>query len=147
MINNLQLLYVLLAFVVIDNCNPEKINAQDIVKFVKTNYGGSPVTVLSSSRSLNALGMIRSISRDAMMPVKFAPIATPLLKPTDVHVAMITMEELEMKGRENGSIIEALSVVLEKGGKKAKLPESIPSALDAGTSLMRHSTLSTTVPM
>ncbi|KAL3922460.1 MAG: hypothetical protein SGILL_002195 [Bacillariaceae sp.] len=35
--------------------------------------------------------------------------------------------------------LEALAVVLEKGGKKAKLPDSIPSALDASVTLIRHS--------
>jgi len=35
--------------------------------------------------------------------------------------------------------LEALAVVLQKGGKKSKLPDSIPSALDASTRLIRHS--------
>lgn len=35
--------------------------------------------------------------------------------------------------------LEALAVVLEKGGKKAKLPDSIPSALDASKELIEHS--------
>jgi hypothetical protein len=35
--------------------------------------------------------------------------------------------------------LEALAVVLEKGGTKAKLPESIPSALDASSTLICHS--------
>eukprot|EP00536_Pseudo-nitzschia_multiseries_P003235 jgi/Psemu1/185424/e_gw1.48.135.1 len=35
--------------------------------------------------------------------------------------------------------LEALAVVLSKGGKKSKLPDSIPSALEASTSLIRHS--------
>lgn len=35
--------------------------------------------------------------------------------------------------------LEALAVVLEEGGKKAKLPDSISSALEAGTTLMSHS--------
>lgn len=34
--------------------------------------------------------------------------------------------------------LEALSVVLRNGGKKAKLPESVPSALDAGRELLTH---------
>lgn len=34
--------------------------------------------------------------------------------------------------------LEALSVVLQKGGKKAKLPDSIPSALEASKELMVH---------
>jgi hypothetical protein len=34
--------------------------------------------------------------------------------------------------------LEALAVVLEKGGKKAKLPESIPSAFDASMTLTGH---------
>lgn len=34
--------------------------------------------------------------------------------------------------------LEALAVVLEKGGSKAKLPDSIPSALDASTELIGH---------
>lgn len=35
--------------------------------------------------------------------------------------------------------LEALAVVLKKGGKKAKLPDSIPSALKAGQDLIGHS--------
>ena len=35
--------------------------------------------------------------------------------------------------------LEALAVVLDKGGKKAKLPVSIPSALEASATLIRHS--------
>lgn len=35
--------------------------------------------------------------------------------------------------------LEALAVVLAKGGKKSKLPDSIPSALKASASLIRHS--------
>jgi len=35
--------------------------------------------------------------------------------------------------------LEALAVVLQKGGKKSKLPASIPSALEASMTLIRHS--------
>jgi HEAT repeat protein len=35
--------------------------------------------------------------------------------------------------------LEALAVVLQKGGKKSKLPDSIPSALEASLTLIRHS--------
>lgn len=35
--------------------------------------------------------------------------------------------------------LEALAVVLQKGGKKAKLPDSIPSALSASQGLLSHS--------
>jgi hypothetical protein len=35
--------------------------------------------------------------------------------------------------------LEALAVVLDKGGKKAKLPDSIPSALEASLTLICHS--------
>mmetsp|Transcript_4350 Transcript_4350/g.10408 ORF Transcript_4350/g.10408 Transcript_4350/m.10408 type:complete len:2789 (+) Transcript_4350:111-8477(+) len=35
--------------------------------------------------------------------------------------------------------LEALAVVLSKGGKKSKLPDSIPSALQASLQLIRHS--------
>lgn len=35
--------------------------------------------------------------------------------------------------------LEALAVVLSKGGKKSKLPDSIPSALEASLTLIRHS--------
>lgn len=35
--------------------------------------------------------------------------------------------------------LEALAVVLEKGGKKSKLPDGIPSALEASFILIRHS--------
>jgi hypothetical protein len=35
--------------------------------------------------------------------------------------------------------LEALAVVLQRGGKKSKLPDSIPSALEASASLIRHS--------
>jgi len=35
--------------------------------------------------------------------------------------------------------LEALAVVLEKGGNKAKLPESVPSALQASATLILHS--------
>jgi len=35
--------------------------------------------------------------------------------------------------------LEALAVVLQRGGKKSKLPDSIPSALEASTTLLRHS--------
>ena len=35
--------------------------------------------------------------------------------------------------------LEALAVVLREGGKKAKLPDSIPSALEASQELLRHS--------
>jgi len=34
--------------------------------------------------------------------------------------------------------LEALATVLEHGGSKAKLPESISSAMDAGVQLMKH---------
>jgi len=34
--------------------------------------------------------------------------------------------------------LEALAIVLKYGGKKAKLPESIPSALDAGKEMLFH---------
>ena len=34
--------------------------------------------------------------------------------------------------------LEALSTVLQKGGKKAKLPDSVPSALEAGKELLCH---------
>jgi len=36
------------------------------------------------------------------------------------------------------SALEALSVVLKHGGKKAKLPDSIPSALEAGKTMLEH---------
>lgn len=49
-------------------------------------------------------------------------------------------------GENSGAIVvvqtatlEALAVVLEKGGKKAKLPDTIPSALDATATLISHS--------
>jgi len=35
--------------------------------------------------------------------------------------------------------LEALAVVLQKGGKKSKLPDSIPSALESSVSLIHHS--------
>jgi HEAT repeat protein len=35
--------------------------------------------------------------------------------------------------------LEALAIVLQKGGKKSKLPDSIPSAVEASTTLIRHS--------
>eukprot|EP00535_Pseudo-nitzschia_heimii_P006924 CAMPEP_0197189268 /NCGR_PEP_ID=MMETSP1423-20130617/19466_1 /TAXON_ID=476441 /ORGANISM="Pseudo-nitzschia heimii, Strain UNC1101" /LENGTH=2796 /DNA_ID=CAMNT_0042641327 /DNA_START=47 /DNA_END=8437 /DNA_ORIENTATION=- len=35
--------------------------------------------------------------------------------------------------------LEALAVVLQMGGKKSKQPDSIPSALEAGVTLIRHS--------
>ena len=35
--------------------------------------------------------------------------------------------------------LEALAVVLQKGGKKSKLPDSIPSSLEASLTLIRHS--------
>jgi len=35
--------------------------------------------------------------------------------------------------------LEALAVVLQRGGKKSKLPDSIPTALKASASLIRHS--------
>jgi HEAT repeat protein len=35
--------------------------------------------------------------------------------------------------------LEALAVVLQKGGKKAKLPDTVPSALEATTALISHS--------
>lgn len=36
------------------------------------------------------------------------------------------------------SALEALAVVLKHGGKKAKLPDSIPSALEAGKEMLKH---------
>lgn len=36
------------------------------------------------------------------------------------------------------AMLEALATVLKKGGKKSKLPDSIPSALEAGKELLNH---------
>lgn len=36
------------------------------------------------------------------------------------------------------AMLEALATVLQKGGKKAKLPDSVPSSLEAGKELLRH---------
>lgn len=36
------------------------------------------------------------------------------------------------------AMLEALATVLKKGGKKAKLPDSVPSALEAGKELLSH---------
>jgi len=36
------------------------------------------------------------------------------------------------------AMLEALATVLEKGGKKTKLPDSVPSALEAGKELLKH---------
>lgn len=81
-----------------------------------------------------------------------AILALGLLMPLSTRVDPLIKElvsgalgKVATTGDEGGGVVvqtatlEALAVVLEMGGKKAKLPETVSSALDASTTLIGHS--------
>ncbi|KAG7353289.1 heat repeat-containing protein [Nitzschia inconspicua] len=70
----------------------------------------------------------------------------PLSTRVDPLIKELVSGSLGKGADDGGSVVvvqtatlEALAVVLEKGGGKAKLPDSIPSALEASTTLIVHS--------
>lgn len=85
----------------------------------------------------------RQVRKEAIKALSFLmPLSTrvdPLIK------ELVSSSLGKSSPGESGAItavqtatLEALATVLEKGGKKAKLPDSIPSALDASKELILH---------
>lgn len=77
--------------------------------------------------------------------IKALGLLMPLSTRVDPLLKELVAGSLGKSGGENSGVaavqtatLEALAVVLNQGGKKAKLPDSIPAALDASKELLSH---------
>ena len=76
--------------------------------------------------------------------IKALALLMPLSTRVDPLLKELVSGSLGKSGDEGGiaavqtATLEALSTVLREGGSKAKLPDSIPSALDASKELLKH---------
>ena len=83
-------------------------------------------------RAISALGLLMPLS------TRLDPLIKELVSSSLGKGTISSVDESAGKVAIQTATLEALAVVLKEGGKKAKLPDSIPSALEAGKELLTH---------
>jgi len=81
--------------------------------------------------AINALGLLMPLS------VRLDPLMKELVSCSQGRGSALSIESAGMVAVQTANL-EALATILKHGGKKAKLPESVPLALDAGKELIGH---------
>ncbi len=81
--------------------------------------------------AIKALGLLMPLS------TRVDPLLKELVSNSLGNGAVSTLESAGLVAVQTATL-EALATVLKKGGKKAKLPDSIPSALNAGRTCLFH---------
>jgi HEAT repeat protein len=79
--------------------------------------------------AIKALGLLMPLS------TRVDPLIKELVV---VSLGKVVVDESGAVAAVQTATLEALAVVLKEGGTKAKLPESVPSALDASKELLKH---------